>query len=38
MQIRQLSFALSISLTLCMWRATQAQQAGQIESIEIVDS
>jgi hypothetical protein len=35
MQIRHLSLALSLLLTLCVCRATQAQQAGRIESMKL---
>jgi photosystem II stability/assembly factor-like uncharacterized protein len=36
MQIRQLSLALSLLPTLCLFHDTQAQQAGQIESMKLL--
>jgi photosystem II stability/assembly factor-like uncharacterized protein len=36
MQIKQLSLALSLLLTLCLFHDTQAQQAGRIESMKLL--
>src|SRR5579863_1202282 len=36
MQTKQLSFFLSLLLTLCLFRDTQAQQAGRIESMKLL--
>lgn len=36
MQTKQLSLALSLLLTLCVCSATQAQQAGRIESMKLL--
>ncbi len=36
MQTKQLSFFLSLLLTLCLFHDTQAQQAGQIESMKLL--
>ena len=36
MQTRQLSFFLSLLLTLCLFHNTQAQQAGRIESMKLL--
>ena len=36
MQIRQLSLFLSLLLTLCLFHDTEAQQAGQIESMKLL--
>jgi hypothetical protein len=36
MQTKQLSFFLSLLLTLCLFHDTQAQQAGRIESMKLL--